>query len=504
MRHAIFTDHLSDNEQVVENFSDISLREILPTARFFAADDLRFSKLAESSQSCRDGELVVYRIGEDDPMRLVADALARGAIGILTEQLLPCPLPQCVVGDVEVSLAKIASVRLARPDRKLLTVGVIGSAGKSTTALLVASLMRSSGYRAAYQTSVGDCDGIVQNTSKDGLPSNATLVQWLDEAAETGSQVAIVELSDQDARYGGYDAIELDILIVVGSGRGPTDFGPTGLQCVLDRLTDDGIVIAPAEDAKATRLIRDADATLLTYSVRKAADLTAKIIDQTGGMTTLMVNHRETTTMMETPLCGAANAANHLAAASVGLLLGQPIEEIVENLGKLREIPGRGQRISQSREATIVIDTAGTPERAAASLRTYRSMKGSGRLWCLLAIGNQDSSEQLAEYGTLIERFADNAIVTARSDTKESFMSTSHSLLDGVQECAAMRLVADRRRAIEWAMSEARPADTILFITGETYQTAHEELTDIGQIKNWIEKARESNETEPVKLKIFK
>lgn len=504
MRHGIITERQFDNSIVVETSPKLSLRELFPAARFFAAEDISYENLADSSQTCREGDLVVYRIGDDDPVKLVADAMARGAAGILTEQLLPCPLPQCIVGDTEIALAKIASNRLERPDRKLLTIGITGSAGKTTTALMVSSLLRLSGYRAAYQTDLGDCDGIVQKTSKKSIPSNSSLIQWIEDAVDTGAQAAIIELSDDDARHGGYDAIQFDILIVAGGSVPNADFGPTAIQCAVDCLSSDGVVIVPADDEKTLRLVRDADAKHLTYSVSSAADATSNIIDQSGGMTTLLVRHGNTTAAMESPMCGAANAANQLAATLVGLLLGHPLQEIVENLGKLREVPGRDQRLIEFGQPTVVIDAAGTPQRAAAALRTHRSMKGGGRLWCVLAVDGTTPAETLARYGSLMEKFADQAIITATSNSKKAFMSASHSVLDGVEECAAMRLVADRRRAIEWALSESRPDDTILILTGEPTQTAHQQRSDIDKVKGWIEASREPmEECDAVTLKIF-
>lgn len=508
MRYGIYTDRQFDNQVVVQNSSKLSLREIFPMARFFGSDDIVVHAVAAASATCSAGELVVYRIGKDDPMRVVADALARGAAGIITEQLLPCSLPQCIVSDVEIALAKLASCQQDRPDRKLLTIAVVGSAGKTTTALLIANMLRSSGYRTAYQTDLGDCDGIVQKTSKERVPTNIAIVDWVSEAVDAASQVAIIELSDQTVRQGGYDAIEFDILVIAGSGIRQADFGPSGVQSALDLLASDGVVIVPSEDQKTLTLVRDAGAKLLTYSVRGSADITAKIFDQSGGMTTLMVNHHETTAMMETSLCGAANANNQLAAALVGLLLGHPIDQILEHLSRLREVPGRGQRLIQYGHATVVIDAGGSPDRVAGALRTQRSMKADGRLWCVLEIDSKDSPEILSQYGSLLERFSDQPIVTARRGAKPGFMSASHDVLDGVQKFAAIRLVADRRRAIEWALSESSPNDTILVITGQSGLTANQQRVDIESIKNWVQKMRDADGVDSgdnqVILKIFK
>lgn len=480
-----------------------SLRAILPAARFFSCDDVAFDGLADSAATAQEGELVVYRIGQDCPAELIADALSRGAAGILTEQILPCPLPQCVVGDIELATASITAANLDHPDRKLLTVGVVGSAGKTSTALLIASLFRSAGIRTAYQTDLGESDGIVQSTPTTSPPVNAPLVEWLGEANDGQCNAAIIEISDQHARHGHYDAIQFDLLVITASTTCSGDFGPSSLHCALERLTRDGVVIAPVDDERAIRVARDCGARLVSYGVRKSAEVTAKIIDQSGGMTTLLVTHHDTTAVMETSLCGAGMAANHAAASTVGLLSGLPLQDVVEKLSQLHSIPGRGQRLESCSHAPVILDAGGSPDRLTTTLRTYRSMKAGGKLWCVLAVDGTDPPETLARFGSLIERFADNAIVTAAGDGSSSFLQASHALLDGVEQCAAFRLVANRQRAIEWAIAESGSNDTIVFITGEKNQTAHAQRSDLERIQGWVDEARNPND-QPAKLKVFK
>jgi len=490
--------------------AELSLRRVLPAARFACGDDVRVRSIADSPATAAPGDLIVYRIGQDDPVRVVAAALARGASGILSEQLLPCPLPQCIVGDVELAIAKITAEQLQRPDRKLLTIGVVGSAGKTSTALLLSTLLRASGIRVGYQTDLGSCDGCVQTTAPEPLPHGAKLVQWLAEADDAGACVAVIELSADQARYGHYDAIELDMVVVTGASVGNGDFGPSGLQCVLERMAEDGVIIAPVDDPRAMRVIQEQSLPVVSYGVRKHADVTAKIIDQSGGMSTLLVTHQDTTAVMETSLCGGAMAANHAAATAVGLLLNQPLPEILERLGQLRSIPGRGQRLTRPGRPTVVVDVGGTPERVATALRTFRSMKSAGRLWCIQAIDPGEQPEVLAHYGNLIERFADRAIVTCQPHAKAAFLAGTHAVLDGVEQCAALRCVADQTRAIQWAISEAGPRDTILVITGRANRTPREQRADLQRIEAMVheawgpELAEESGGTnQPPVLKVY-
>lgn len=467
-----------------ENF--LSLRGVLPQARYVGDDDIRFSSVAASPDQAEPGQLVVYRIGKECPSKLIAEALARGAAGIVSEQLLPCPLPQCIVGDVELACSQIAATELQRPDRKLLTIGVIGSAGKTSTALLIASLLRGAGVRTAYQTDLGECDGVIQTTGQEAVPDGASLVNWIAEAADCQCNAAIIELREDSARHAGYESIEFDLLVVTGRREADRDFGESALQCALERMTPEGVVIASADDPAVLRAVRDGCGRLVTYGVQKAADVSAKIIDQSGGMTTLLLSHDRMTAVMETPLCGSAMAANHAAAATLGLLIAQPLHEIAERLGQLREIPGRGQLVNRIDQPTIVLDRAGTTDRAVHALKTFRSMK-RGRLWCVLAIDGADSPETLARYGRLLEQYADVAIVTANPPTKKKFLSMSHCVLDGVQQCAAMRLVADQRRALKWAIAEAGPADTILVLGATGGDSAHQRRESIAQLVRWVE-----------------
>ncbi len=481
-----------------------SLAHLIPNARFFAGSDVVFSEIAESVQAAQTGELVVYHIGEEEPTAFIADALARGVAGILTEQILPCPLPQCVVGDVDLALAGFNANRLNRPDRRLLTIGVYGSAGKTATSLMVSQLLRNIGLRTSYQTDLGSCDGIVQSTASEGVPAAAPLVQWLADCCDAGAKTAVIELAEIDAKHGRYDAIEFDLLIITGSPLDDDDFGPSGLQCVLDRMTQSGVVVVSADSPAVLRIVQDHGANTFTYGVRKAADVTAKLIEQECGMSTLLVTNESVTAAMETPLCGAAMAANHVAAAAIGILLNQPLQEVVEHLGKLREIPGRMQCLSSFAAADVIIDAADSPERIGSSLRAARSMKQpGGRLWCVMSVDPNEDPLQLALSGNHLERFCDQSIVTCNADSKEHFLRASHAVLDGVEDCALVRLVANDRRAIQWAISAASPRDTILWVGGIQRSGAKQERERIQEICDWVSAAQdtrqEKTQTQPAR-----
>lgn len=483
-----------------------SLASHLSSGRFFACEDVSFTTMATSLETATAGQLVVYRTGQHCPMQFTADALALGVAGILAEQILPCPLPQCVVGDIELALAEITSSQLERPDRKLLTIGVTGSAGKTTTALMIASLLRSANVRTAYQTDLGECDGIVQSTSESLLPTAASLVVWLGEAVDSECNAAVIELDQAALTYGHYESVEFDLLIVTGPAESSDHFGPTSLQCALERLAPDGVVVTPADDPRVERVVREAGVRMVTYGTQHAADVTAKIIDQSEGMSTLLVTSDDTTVAMETPLCGGAMAACHCAAITVGLLIEQPLAWTVETLGQVRQLPGRLQSIANFGHPTVYLDIAGTSKRLAATLRTARSIC-EGKLWCVLSLTGAETQEELAEYGRLAEQFSGQVVLTCHPSAKSEFLQLAHHVLDGVKKCAALRWVADWTQSIHWTVQHAKPNDTVLVVGGIRRGSAQQQRRELAKVQEWIEQAIEARSVdvtpEKPQLKIF-
>jgi UDP-N-acetylmuramoyl-L-alanyl-D-glutamate--2,6-diaminopimelate ligase len=450
--------------------------------------------------------VVTYRVGERDPNQFIADAMALGISGVITEQLLPCPLPQCVVADMDLALAQVSAVQLEHPDRKLLTIGVTGSAGKTTTSLLIAGMLKSAGILAAYQTDLGSGDGLQQNAPESPVPAGESLVHWFQNVVNNKCPVAIVELDDERLNYGYYDHVRWDLLVVTGSGSVPDHFGPSSLQSALDQLDTEGVVIVSADEPRLERTVRDAGVRMLTYGVRKEADITAKIIDQTTGMTTLLLGCNDTSVVMETTLCGGAMAACHCAAAAVGILLERPLESIAGGLSRVHMLPGRMQSIVAFSEPAVYLDIAGSPKRLTSALRAARGMR-NGNLWCVLALSGNETIDELAEYGRSLERFSKHVVLTCRPEAKLRFLELSHAVLDGVQDCAAMRWVADWKQAIQWVTKKARVNDTILVAGGVNRQTPLVQRRDLETLQSWIQsgiKARGTTENFSPTLRVVR
>jgi len=469
----------------------VSLRGLFPQARFIGGTDIQVSRLAASPRTCRPGDLAIIDCAADDPQQAASDALSRGAVGILCEQLLPCPLPQCLVPDALAATAVLADSLAGCPTKDIFTVGVIGEAGKTTTALLVAAVLRAAGIRTAYNTDLGTCDGVLQMTPKQLACSPVEHSQWLSDARDCGCAIAILELTDELLTNHCLEPLQLDLLVVTGNPGRTGEFGPHRLQAALDRLRLSGMAVVSADSPQAVRMVADAGVSRLTYGLRHDADVSAKIYEQVLGQTTLLVTAGDCTAVMETNMTGPSMAANQLAAIAVGLLTELDLPTAIEAIRAVKQIPGRMDRVSGFDSAAVVLDSAGSQGRLAETLRGLRRERQGGRLWCVLAAPSQASDIQHAGLGRTAERFADQVVYTTGDAGKEGFLQTAHALLDGVKQPALPRLIADRKRAIQWAVEHAAPDDIILIAGGYPHSQPHAHRAAIEADRATVEEARQ-------------
>lgn len=483
----------SSNDPELDQVTSASLRQLFPTATFFQCEDVIACDLAVTGNQMHEGAVCVFRNGEDEPVEFAAMALASGASAILTDQLLPCPLPQVIVGDVEMAASELMNELAGRPSQQLMMIGVVGTAGKTTTALMIAGMLRGLGIRTAYETDLGSSDGIVQSVDVQKVPRGAALVQRLADARDSGCGAAVVELSSEVAAA--HSGIALDLLIVTGSTTNSghwsaqAQFGPDPLTVALENLAPDGVVVVPADHPRLVRHVDDTGHKRMTYGLRREAELSAKVFDNQPGETTLQVSCGDETAMMETKHCGEAMAMNQLAAIAVAMLLETPLCDAIERVCQLPVVPGRMQRITGFDSAAIVLDAGGDGSRIATTLRTLRQQRCGGKLWCVMtleesAAGVRDDSAAIC--GRLIERYADRVVLTSTDENKPNFLQSAHGVLDGFREVTVARLVADRQCAIQWAVQNAAPNDTILVLGGVDGANAHARRSRIQSLESLV------------------
>ena len=148
----------------------VSLKALFPDAHFVGAPDIHCSACDSHPESDRTDW--VFAAGVSDwtaADRDVVTAINHGATAILTEQLLPSSVPQCIVSNVRDAYAELSLALAGNPCEKILTIGVVGTHGKTSASLMVASMLKRIGKTVAYFTDLGASNGKESASSIYGL-----------------------------------------------------------------------------------------------------------------------------------------------------------------------------------------------------------------------------------------------------------------------------------------------------------------------------------------------
>jgi UDP-N-acetylmuramoyl-L-alanyl-D-glutamate--2,6-diaminopimelate ligase len=211
-----------------------------------------------------------------------------------------------------------------------------------------------------------------------------------------------------------------------------------------------------------------ASALKMTYGEHEEAE--AKIdyvkLYKKGSEATLLIDH-QTKLHLATALPGKYNVYNMSAAASVAYLLGIKLTDIVEGIANLEGVPGRFERVAEGLAYDVIVDYAHTPDALEKLLEAAKSVTKNRVILVFGATGDRDKGKRPL-MGEIAARLADRIILTDEESYNEDPKQIRDQVRDGIERAngnGKLTEIADRREAIEKALSIAKKDDTIL-ITG--------------------------------------
>jgi UDP-N-acetylmuramoyl-L-alanyl-D-glutamate--2,6-diaminopimelate ligase len=119
------------------------------------------------------------------------------------------------------------------------------------------------------------------------------------------------------------------------------------------------------------------------------------------------------------------------------------------------------ERIECGQDHGVWVDTAKTPVQLATALRTLKQVV-KGNVWCVCSIVDDQTQNERRRIGEVLDRAADNVVVTRAAVDSMIDYEPMHQMFDGFERPQKVRLIPNRFRAIEWALGQARPEDAVL------------------------------------------
>jgi len=248
-----------------------------------------------------------------------------------------------------------------------------------------------------------------------------------------------------------------------------------------------GIIAVNAGDAWGRRLLAGLRGAI-AYGLKDkmpeqaGAALTGEILSNTPEGLRLGLSFGKRQWTIRSPLIGAYNAENLLAALAVGLGSGFGPEQL-DRFNDFYGVPGRLERVParfQGQELHVFVDYAHTPDALINVLGTLREV-GFSRLIAVFGCGGDRDRGKRPLMGEAVARLSDVAVLTSDNPRHEDPLSIMADVMPGLRQGAKadIRAEPDRRKAIELALSLARPGDVVL-VAGK----GHERTQQIGDCKH--------------------
>ncbi len=421
------------------------------------------SSLAYDSRQAGPGAMFCCLPGRHTDGHLHAgDAVAQGAVALLSERPLDLPVVQVVVGDARAQMGRAAAAFWGHPARRLQVVGVTGTNGKTTTTWLLRSVLEAAGRPTGV---IGTLGG--PRTTPESIDLQATLAGL----ADGGCACVAMEVSSHALALSRVEGTDFAVAVFTNLGRDHLDFHHSmeeyfAVKARLFQPERAAAAVVNVDDPHGRLLLESAQIPTRPYSLADVTDLDV-------GLRRSRCTWRGR--RLQVPLGGAANLSNALAAATVGLELGVDVDVVAQGLAASPPIPGRYQTVDRGQPFTVVVDYAHTPDALEQLLVAARVGSAGGKVLVVFGCGGDRDRDKRPLMGRVATNLADLVVVTTDNPRDEDPRGIAAEVVAGATGPGQVVVEPDRRAAIHMALLGASAGDVVL-VAGK----GHEKSQHVG------------------------
>ncbi len=457
------------------------------------------------SQDVKQGGLFVAIEGlSADGHDFIDEALKRGASVVVTQKAIKKETIIIEVENTRKALAAISSQFYSAPSKRLFLIGITGTNGKTTTALLIEHLLSEAGMKVGV---IGTLNYRYSGKAFENpmtTPESLDLQKILAEMVSDGITHVVMETTshaiDLDRIYGCrfglrvFTNLSQDHLDYHGDMNAYWSSKRRMFTEISSDETGNGRILSVlnCNDEKGKELVEVMERKFGESSVLSVGFSSDNSVRSQGfqhdlngisGIITTPVGSFE----LKSRLVGPYNLENILCAVGTGVALDLSLATIKAGIETVETVPGRLERIKNDTGRFVYVDYAHTPDALENVLSTL-SLLAEGKVICVFGCGGDRDKTKRPLMGQISARLSDLSIITSDNPRTEQPAQIINEIVLGTQSVTshAYKPLAldkgfeekgyvvepDRKRAIKLAISASKPKDTVL-IAGkgdETYQ----------------------------------
>ena len=376
--------------------------------------------------------------------------------------------------DTRISLAELSARFFGNPADELVVIGITGTKGKTTTALMIYNILNARGLPCGYIGSNGIDYRSFHGETPNTTPESYTLQMFMREMVNVGVKYLVMEVSSQALYLHRVHGISFDICLFtnlsedhIGGSEHP-DFDHYK-NCKKSLFSDFGAetLLYNTDDPYGAEMMSDAPegASVIGFSADSPSEYRATDATLFRQPDCLGINfryeHQGKNFDATLNFPGKFSVYNALAAIATCHICGLSLDEIAESLKNVY-IKGRFEMVRALPYATFIVDYAHNRASLTSALETLRLYEPS-RLICLFGSVGGRTKGRRVELGSVAADLADLCILTSDNPDFED----PDAILDDIASqfrfggCPFVR-IPDREEALRYAVSIAREGDVFL------------------------------------------
>lgn len=365
------------------------------------------------------------------------------------------------------TLSKICARMYCKGLSKIKFIGITGTNGKSTTAILLERILSDSGHKVGY---IGT--GIIRFGDKIlsekyysmTTPPPNMLFKSIGKMEEMGAEIIIMEVSSHALDQSRVSPINFDIGIFTNLSEEHLDYHKSMSEYFNAKkklLEKSKIKIVNSDDHYGRSILyeyENVDGCGTTFFKNVRIDIL-----NSSGLCGNKFRYKSDTNEedIELKLAGTYNIYNAALAIRAAERLGIPLSKAKKALEETQKIDGRFNLIDNN--IKIIIDYAHTVSAFDNLLKNLYSIKKQGQnLTLVFGCGGDRDKSKRGKMGLIAEKYADKIIVTSDNPRGENPLSIIEEILKPMK--SKPMIIENREEAIREAIFSAADGDIVAIV----------------------------------------
>ncbi len=418
----------------------------------------------------------------------IADALAKGAVAIVSEKKHPeLIVPAVQVKNVRHCTGYLGAALWNIDIAGILMVGITGTNGKTTTTHLFQKLLEQKSKKEQVWM-FGTIDFHVANKivpATHTTPEAIEIFRCIHEEGYTPDSI-VMETSSHSLALDRISGLFYDVAVWTNLTQDHLDFHKTmenyyeaKKRLFAEYMKPDGIAVVNIDDKWGKRLSEELEnRKILTYGRDSASDVRIDSWNCSWDGCEVTIVHKGKRVSFNSSLRGFFNVYNMTALIAGAYGQGFSDETIQQAFSAVETVAGRMDRVMIDAPFAVIVDYAHTPDALENILTTARPLT-KGRLICVFGCGGDRDRTKRPVMGGIVAEHADEAIVTSDNPRSERPVAIIDEICAGIPLDFPHVTIPDRKSAIEVALKNAKEGDCIV-IAGK----GHEDYQEINGVKH--------------------